>query len=53
MLIFGEWDERICLTRLHRFSRPCDHLRDPDATKALFTRYKPTHVIHLAALGAP
>ena len=25
---------------------------DPEATKALFEKYKPTHVIHLAALGA-
>lgn len=23
-----------------------------EATKALFAKYKPTHVIHLAALGA-
>jgi len=25
---------------------------DAEATKALFAKYKPTHVIHLAALGA-
>ena len=27
------------------------HFSDPDATKALFEKYKPTHVIHLAAVG--
>jgi GDP-L-fucose synthase len=27
-------------------------LRDPEATKKMFEKYKPTHVIHLAALGA-
>lgn len=25
--------------------------RDPEQTKKLFEKYKPTHVIHLAALG--
>lgn len=25
--------------------------RDPKATEAMYAKYKPTHVIHLAALG--
>jgi hypothetical protein len=25
--------------------------RDPESTKKLFEKYKPTHIIHLAALG--
>ena len=25
--------------------------RDPEQTRALYEKYKPTHVIHLAALG--
>jgi hypothetical protein len=31
---------------------PMALLSDTEATKALFEKYKPTHVIHLAALGA-
>lgn len=27
------------------------YVRDPEQTKKLFDKYKPTHVIHLAALG--
>jgi len=28
-------------------------LRDSEQTRKLYEKYKPTHVIHLAALGAP
>ena len=31
---------------------PIAPFSDTEATKALFAKYKPTHVIHLAALGA-
>jgi len=39
----------------HTFLNPCINdfpdYRDPEQTRRLYEKYKPTHVIHLAALG--
>jgi hypothetical protein len=38
--------------QIHHVDLPMTLFSDTEATKALFAKYKPTHVIHLAALGA-
>lgn len=48
-VVFGGGSQ-VCVSSI-RYIETLIIYRDPAATDALFEKYKPTHVIHLAALG--